>query len=987
MADHHDLPFKAEYAKSGRSACKGCKENIAQDSMRLAVMVQSPFFDGKMPNWFHERCFWKRAKVANTHDIHGFDSLRWEDQEKIKGKLGGAGGDAGSSETPDNFSTEYAKSNKSKCRVCEEPIAKNQVRISKKDFESVRAKMYGPQEAWHHVDCFVEKRDELGFGPEMNVETIKYFSVLKKEDRDMLIEKLGKGEKPKKRKAEDKGDGGGKKQKKDTEEEKKLKEQNQLIWKIRDELQKSVSNQAMKLLLEINGQNNPSGESKLLDRLSDCMAFGALERCEECKTGQLVYSSEGYRCTGNVTDWTKCMYITKTPKRMPFKVPKEYHDVEFLKNYKYVKRDRYFPAVTVSSLEGPVSSSQDSVDGPSTSGKPLGGLKFVIIGKTSKSKATLTSAIEKLGGAVVSKVGKDVAACISTKEEVEKKSKNIKEAEKNDVHVVAEDFLEDVKKGGAALMITQHSIASWGGDPITKIAGLSTPKVVAKSGLKKAEETHFTKSVPQTVKMTVKGGAAVDPESGLAETAHVVEEKGEIYNAVLGLVDIVRGTNSYYKLQALESDKGTTWWVFRSWGRVGTTVGGNKVERCGSRQSAINSFKELYAEKTGNDWNDRKNFRKYPNKFYPLDIDYGQDDESAVKKISSAGSKSKLPKSVQDLVCMIFDVESMKKAMMEFEIDLKKMPLGKLSKKQIESAYKVLSELQELNTKGGTQTQILDASNRFYTLIPHDFGMKKPPLLDTSDIIKKKTEMLDNLLEIEVAYSMLKGGDEGEDPVDAHYKKLNTKIQELDKKSDEYKRLVEYVKNTHGKTHNMFDLDVLEIWNVDRQGELARYKPFRDLHNKQLLWHGSRTTNFAGILSQGLRIAPPEAPATGYMFGKGIYFADMVSKSANYCCTSKTNPTGLMLLCEVALGNMHELTAADFITKLPKGKHSTKGCGRTIPDPTKAYTGPDDVVIPMGQGVDASVNKSSLLYNEYIVYDVAQVNIKYLLKMDFKWKW
>jgi poly [ADP-ribose] polymerase len=57
-------------------------------------------------------------------------------------------------------------------------------------------------------------------------------------------------------------------------------------------------------------------------------------------------------------------------------------------------------------------------------------------------------------------------------------------------------------------------------------------------------------------------------------------------------------------------------------------------------------------------------------------------------------------------------------------------------------------------------------------------------------------------------------------------------------------------------------------------------------------------------LFQGLRIAPPEAPVTGYMFGKGIYFADMVSKSANYCSTSRKNSTGLMLLCEVALGNM-----------------------------------------------------------------------------------
>lgn len=54
----------------------------------------------------------------------------------------------------------------------------------------------------------------------------------------------------------------------------------------------------------------------------------------------------------------------------------------------------------------------------------------------------------------------------------------------------------------------------------------------------------------------------------------------------------------------------------------------------------------------------------------------------------------------------------------------------------------------------------------------------------------------------------------------------------------------------------------------------------------------------------GLRIAPPEAPVTGYMFGKGIYFADMVSKSANYCSTTPDNPKGLMLLCDVALGNV-----------------------------------------------------------------------------------
>jgi len=40
------------------------------------------------------------------------------------------------------------------------------------------------------------------------------------------------------------------------------------------------------------------------------------------------------------------------------------------------------------------------------------------------------------------------------------------------------------------------------------------------------------------------------------------------------------------------------------------------------------------------------------------------------------------------------------------------------------------------------------------------------------------------------------------------------------------------------------------------------------------------------------------------MFGKGLYFADMVSKSANYCFTTPDQPRGLAMLGEVALGKM-----------------------------------------------------------------------------------
>ena len=47
--------------------------------------------------------------------------------------------------------------------------------------------------------------------------------------------------------------------------------------------------------------------------------------------------------------------------------------------------------------------------------------------------------------------------------------------------------------------------------------------------------------------------------SEMEDSCHVLEENGDVYSATLGLVDIVRGTNSYYKLQLLKEDKAHRW--------------------------------------------------------------------------------------------------------------------------------------------------------------------------------------------------------------------------------------------------------------------------------------------------------------------------------------------------------------------------------------------------------------------------------------------
>jgi len=69
------------------------------------------------------------------------------------------------------------------------------------------------------------------------------------------------------------------------------------------------------------------------------------------------------------------------------------------------------------------------------------------------------------------------------------------------------------------------------------------------------------------------------------------------------------------------------------------------------------------------------------------------------------------------------------------------------------------------------------------------------------------------------------------------------------------------------------------------------------------------------------------------MFGKGAYFADVASKSAQYCCPSRAQPRGLLAVCAVALGRTHDVTTAQFMLQPPRGRHSTRALGTHRPDP------------------------------------------------------
>lgn len=114
----------------------------------------------------------------------------------------------------------------------------------------------------------------------------------------------------------------------------------------------------------------------------------------------------------------------------------------------------------------------------------------------------------------------------------------------------------------------------------------------------------------------------------------------------------------------------------------------------------------------------------------------------------------------------------------------------------------------------------------------------------------------------------------------------------------------------------------IDFWSLKclfqpRSVEFNHMKTF--FFHRMLLWHGSRLTNWVGILGRGLKVAPPEAPSTGYMFGKGIYFADSSSKSANYVYPTQRKNIGLVALCEVSRIN------GNFVFPFPVGFISVLG--------------------------------------------------------------
>ena len=699
-----------------------------------------------------------KSGVSDVKDITGFDDLSATDQQILRDKFGGGGASSSSKKR----ATEDTKSAPATTKKKSKAAAAAAIKLDDSD-------------------------DEV---------SLLALPLKKEEDKSKCKETKTKSKAAAPRNEEM------------SKDEKAMKAHSDKLFKIRSSLAKESSS-LLKQVLSHNGVDSAGGEVTLQARLADIMLHGVPSMCPQCGNGRLRYEDGKYKCGADVDEYSRCQYISSEAERETFKMPPSICGNGYLESFKFVKTafpkalkrevaaveevvkekklERQKTLERLESAEATAKAAKKALEEAPNPSTCLEGMVFALHFTKAEplDKAALAEKITAAGGKLVGSMTQKVTHVLATTGGAANGGAPMKEAHKRGLPVVKVGFLDACIAEGRRISEKDFLLAG-------------EAKVEEAGGRKRKAEAEGSK----TVKIMVKGKGAVDVDSGMADKAHVLEVGSSVYSATLNSTDLATDTNSFYVLQVIQTDTGNKTYLFKKWGRIGTKQGGNRLQQM-PQSEAVEEFELLFHDKTGNPWHDRTpdRFQKRPGKFSVMELGIAADDLQHKDKAAMVHKASELPPSVASFVSLITDVKMMKRTMMEMEIDLDKMPLGALSRAQIEKGYKILSDLslvlQDDDMDQATKQQrILSFSNQFYTIVPQNFGshgMSDKHLIDSMEKLLKKRELVETLLEMEIAVSLsktvLSDGDSGSDanPIDLCYKKLKADIKPVDKTAPEFK--------------------------------------------------------------------------------------------------------------------------------------------------------------------------------------------------------
>jgi len=489
-----------------------------------------------------------------------------------------------------------------------------------------------------------------------------------------------------------------------------------------------------------------------------------------------------------------------------------------------------------------------------------------------------------------------------------------------------------------------------------------------------------------------------------ADTSEIVqdEETKELYKVLMHKTDVnygMYGFHNYYRMQLAQRKRSNLFVLYTNWGRIGDEVGQCQHTPFSDLESAVKEFKSIFKQKSGNEWDEE--FVEKPGKYRLVDIEedmvqLAEFDINLKEKKSIENGESEEDKKVYELVKDISNVNHFREKWRFISSQvMNNLPFGRIKKAQLLKAREILDECKKLekdkkkpNLPSDSLLKILDKQCRlsnelFMQIALGSFAFGRMTILDNENSIQNIEKLINQLWDFEIAAKFLTAA-AGQTEMDA-YKYielgLESKFHLLNPESMEAQRILLYITNSSP------DLKVTGIYSVLSKSSTENFEESgKDLHNHKLLWHGTRAENLLSILKVGLVTSPPHAYVTGNLYGEGIYFSDTFEKSRGYCHPS-ADGYYYALLCEVALGEVHngrntyelENTKSTIMEK----KHTLKITGQRLPNDSFEVTTEKGIRMPLGKIMEVQDNNAFGYwgqFNEYIVKDRRNVNIRYLVQ-------
>ncbi|KAL7555986.1 hypothetical protein ACA910_018384 [Epithemia clementina (nom. ined.)] len=431
-----------------------------------------------------------------------------------------------------------------------------------------------------------------------------------------------------------------------------------------------------------------------------------------------------------------------------------------------------------------------------------------------------------------------------------------------------------------------------------------------------------------------------------SEGTYVLQDVDKDYfDVLLSKVDVEQGRYGkfvFYKIQVIVDPVQKLFILFTNWGRIGED-GKFQQTPFSSRESAVKEFEKVFKSKTGNSWSDRHMAQEKPRKYKlvrTMKTRVKEPQKLLSSVVENASKPCTLDPSLAETIRFLLNPDKLMSALSELGLNQTQAPFGQISLDTLDQAEAKLKEIkskldepekENLNDLHDHFESIAKLTSDFYSLLPIDDQIVRP-FGRNDHMFRDAVELVRVLRDVTVTKQLLLGAmhrREEHNPIDYAYKALQVRMEPLALDSKERECVQRYIDNTCRDS----SVIVNQIFSLVTGSETRE-----DIGNKRLLYHGSKNCNVLGILKQGLRIAPPEAPVTGYAYGKGVYFADQFSKSYGYSSNlhhdSDEQPRAFMFLAEVSLGSQHVALTAEYMESPREGTHSTFAPGQEEPDPT-----------------------------------------------------